>query len=314
MALQATSTGRLRELELRHLHALVAVADEGSFGRAAARLAFTQSAVSQQIAALERVVGGKVFDRPGGPKPVELTPLGVMLVDHARHIQAQVAAAEEDLERLLSGGHGRLAVGTFQSVSVKLLPEILRRLRLVAPGAEVRIEEHDSDEELAEGLTAGRLDLSFLVGTHTVSGIESVALCEDPFVALIPRSEHPGGGPLPAQQLVGRAMIGQQPSSCQVLVDRGLGRLGVHPNYVFRSNDNGAVQAMVRAGMGVAVLPYLATDPDDGGVVIVELDPPLAPRVISLARRANRTLAPVAERFMALAIEVTAELTWPAPR
>ena len=63
-------------LELRHLLALDAVASEGTFGRAAERLGYTQSAVSQQIAALERAIGGAVFDRPGGPKPVRITPLG----------------------------------------------------------------------------------------------------------------------------------------------------------------------------------------------------------------------------------------------
>ena len=65
-----------RDIEIRHLTALAAVAAERSFGRAAERLGFTQSAVSQQIAALERVVGEPVFDRPGGPRPVELTPVG----------------------------------------------------------------------------------------------------------------------------------------------------------------------------------------------------------------------------------------------
>ena len=73
----------LRDLELRHLAALDAVATEGTFGRAALRLGYTQSAVSQQIAALERLVGAALFDRPGGPRPVELTPLGDLLLEHA---------------------------------------------------------------------------------------------------------------------------------------------------------------------------------------------------------------------------------------
>ena len=66
----------MRDLEIRHLEALDAVASTGTFGRAAERLGYTQSAISQQIAALERVMGAPVFDRPGGPRPVELTPLG----------------------------------------------------------------------------------------------------------------------------------------------------------------------------------------------------------------------------------------------
>ena len=66
----------LQDIEIRHLQALRAVAQEGSFGRAGERLGFTQSAISQQIASLERVLGEKVFDRRGGPRPVELTPAG----------------------------------------------------------------------------------------------------------------------------------------------------------------------------------------------------------------------------------------------
>ena len=85
----------LRELELRHLIALDAVATEGTFGRAAVRLGYTQSAVSQQIAALERIVGGSLFDRPGGPRPVALTPLGELVLIHARDIIDRVDAAGE---------------------------------------------------------------------------------------------------------------------------------------------------------------------------------------------------------------------------
>src|SRR6186997_2567225 len=73
----------LRDLEIRHLAALDAVATEGTFGRAAERLGYTQSGVSQQIATLERTLGGAVFDRPGGPRPVRLTPLGKLVLTHA---------------------------------------------------------------------------------------------------------------------------------------------------------------------------------------------------------------------------------------
>src|SRR5260370_12353900 len=77
--------------ELRHLAAMAAVADEGSFGRAAARLGYSQSTISQQIAALEKAVGGAVFDRPGGPKPVRVTPLGALVLAHGRDLLASAA-------------------------------------------------------------------------------------------------------------------------------------------------------------------------------------------------------------------------------
>ena len=80
--LTAAPGGAWSALELRHLHALLAVADEGTFSRAATRLGYTQSAVSQQIAGLERMLGTPLFDRPGGPRPVELTEAGRAMVDH----------------------------------------------------------------------------------------------------------------------------------------------------------------------------------------------------------------------------------------
>src|SRR6476619_4497094 len=113
-----------RDLEIKHLVALQAVAAERSFGRAASRLGFTQSAISQQIAALERIVGEPVFDRPGGPRPVELTPAGRVLCDHASAILERLARADDDLARLRAGEAGRIVIGTFQSISVRVLPDL----------------------------------------------------------------------------------------------------------------------------------------------------------------------------------------------
>ena len=79
-------------IELRHFLALEAVAREGSFGKAALKLGYTQSAVSQQIAALERIVGQRLIERPGGPKPVSLTEAGTLLLRHANAITARISA------------------------------------------------------------------------------------------------------------------------------------------------------------------------------------------------------------------------------
>src|SRR5918995_7225999 len=91
-------------VELRHLAALQAVAEEGSFGRAAQRLGYTQSAVSQQLAMLERIVGERLVERPGGPRPVSLTEAGELLVRHADGIMARLAAAQADVAALAAGG------------------------------------------------------------------------------------------------------------------------------------------------------------------------------------------------------------------
>src|ERR671919_3126289 len=95
------------DVELRHLRTMAAIAEEGTFGRAAARLGYTQSSVSQQIAALEKTVGGPVFDRPGGPRPVRLTPLGEVVLEQGRELLARASALAEAVDRF-HAGDGRI--------------------------------------------------------------------------------------------------------------------------------------------------------------------------------------------------------------
>jgi DNA-binding transcriptional LysR family regulator len=292
----------LQDIEIRQLRALQAVASEGSFGRAAERLGFTQSAISQQIAALERAVGDKVFDRPGGPRRVELTPTGEMLLVHATAVLDRLREAEDGLRSLRAGEVGRLVVGSFQSVSVNVLPEVVGRLRTERPGLSVRCEESDENEELVARLLSDDIDLSFLIGMPDNDHIEAVPLLIDPFVLLTGGTDFPSS--VDPTSLRGVPMIGQSPCACQVSIDRSLRDYGVEPDYVFRTNDNAAVQAMVRARMGQAILPFLAVDMNDLGVVVSTLDPPIPPRVIAIARRLGRTLAPAADRFVELATEV----------
>src|ERR1051325_9694723 len=120
-------------LELRHLVALKAISEEGTFGRAARRLGYTQSAISQQIAMLERIVGQKLIERPGGPRPVSLTEAGELLLRHADAIAARLQAAQADLAAFAEGAAGPLRVGTYQSVSTRLLPAIVRRFKEAFP-------------------------------------------------------------------------------------------------------------------------------------------------------------------------------------
>ena len=115
---------------------------------------------------------------------------------------------------------------------------------------DIRLFETDDNDELVRRLAADELDLSFLIGPVTDERIETVELCQDPFVLVLPAETEMTAAAYPLADLAGRPMVGQQVSSCQNLIDGGLRAAGVSPNYVFRSNDNGAVQAMVRAGLG----------------------------------------------------------------
>lgn len=300
------------DVEIRHLAALRAVAEEGTFSRAAERLGYSQAAVSQQIAGLEKAVATPVFDRPGGPRPVALTPAGRLLLEHAVQILDRLDLAGAELSDLTSGTRGRLEIGTFQSVSVQLLPEVVGLLRTERPGLDIRLVERDLNDELIAELLSGSLDVAFLVGPVEEVDLTCHAIGTDPFVLLQSAAEPGGSRPLPVTELADRPMIGQHESSCQALVDDGLQAAGVTPSYTFRTNDNGAVQAMVRAGMGPAIMPLLAVDPGDPGIRLRDLDPPLPPREILLAHHARRQLSPVLPRFLELTRQAWGGLNRPS--
>ena len=304
----------LRDLEIRHLTALDAVASEGTFARAADKLGYTQSAISQQIASLEKVVDAKVFDRPGGPRPVTLTPFGEQLLIASRDMLKRVDCMAEDLQRFRTGTVGRLTIGTFQSVSATLLPLVVGRMRDTHPGVEIRVFENDLDDQLEVAMARGELDLSFVVG-EMADRFEARHLFDDPFV-LVARPDQFAPGAVSLEDISREPMIGQHHNSCQILNETGLRAHGLEPKYVFRTNDNVATAAMVRAGMGVAVMPLLCVEPDDPRISLHPLDPPIPDRSIFIAWRPGRTLSPVAQRFLELAVEVSAEFanrTVPVP-
>lgn len=301
---------------MRHLLALDAVASEGTFARAAEQLGYTQSAVSQQIASLERAVGEQVFDRPGGPKPVELTPYGAALLDGARDLLARIDALSTELDRFRAGNAGRLTIGTFQSVSSAILPRVLGRFRAARPDVDLQLFETDVDAVLEEHLERGQCEVSFLVDAVVDpdrTEFEIRHLLIDPFVLIARPGQFPAG-PVAIDALVDESLIGQHQSSCQVINEAGLRAAGLDPTYVFRSNDNGTVAAMVRAGMGVAVMPLLCTEPEDPRTTLHPLDPPIPGRRVSIAWRAGRTLSPAARAFIDLTTEVCAGLLEPDER
>ena len=293
----------LNDVDMKQLRALHAVVTQGSFGRAAALLGFTQSAISQQIASLERAIGDRVFDRPGGPRRVLLTPIGEVLFAHAEAMSQRQVALEAELRDLRAGQIGSLSVGSFQSVSVRILPEVLGLLRRERPRLAIRCEENDQPDSQVASVRAGTFDLAFVVGEFDEADLESLRIGVDPYVLVSPLSD-------PVQHAIhdlrGVPMIGQRAGTCQATLDGVLLRLAIELDYVFRSDDNAAVQAMVRAGMGHAILPLLAVDTSDTGVRISTLQPEVPPRVISIVRSRERTLNVAADRFVELAQRVGA--------
>ena len=294
------------DAEIRQLRAIQAIAKEGSFGRAAERLGFTQSAISQQVAALERAVGDRIFDRPGGPRRVVLTPIGELALAHADRVLGACAEADDSLRALRSGETGRLMIGSIQSVSVRALPGVIGRLLSERPNVNVRCFDTEGRDELEDGLLEDRFDLAFIPSPEPHPDLEMTVLQDDPYVFISSRGRF--DSTVPVSVLRTTQLIGEPDGECQRRVDDRLRLHGVEPDYVYRSGDYAAVQAMVRTGMGGAVMPLLGVDFNDREVQVSALEPALQPRRIVIARRKGRTLPNVAERFIELAQDVFAAL------
>lgn len=301
-----TEPDRWLGIELRHFLALEAVAHEGSFGRAARSLGYTQSAVSQQIAALERIVGHRLVERPGGPRPVSLTEAGRLLLTHADAIAARVAAAQADLTALADGQAGELRVGVFQSVGQRILPDVMRRFLDSWPKVKLALTESADDVELLQLVERGDLDLTFSDLPLVEGPFESVELVRDPYVLVVPAGSELASrdSPPTIREIADLDLIGHK--HCRTLAHvEANSRRPLH--FVFRSDHNQTVQALVSSGVGSALVPRLTMDPEDETTTLIEL-PKVAPRLIALAWHRDRYRTPAAQAFVETAQEVCAAL------
>jgi DNA-binding transcriptional LysR family regulator len=293
-------------LEIRHLAALQAVAETGNFSRAADRLGYTQSAVSQQIAALERAVGEKLVERPGGPRAVSLTEAGQLLLRHAEAIVARMKAAQADLAAFADGAAGPLRVGTYQSVSARLLPGLVRRFKEQFPKVDVQLSESTIDEELEGRLERGEVDLSFVMLPVTDAPLEAVQVLVDPYVLIVAKDSPLAGRSKrpPLREIAQHPLIGYRACRSMEGIETALRRAGGDPKIVFRTDDNGTVQGLVGAGVGIALVPRLTLQPPDGSVEVIDLADVLPPRLIGIAWHRDRYRTPAARAF----VEMTQEL------
>lgn len=301
---------RWHELEVRHLVALRAVARERSFHRAAAELGYTQSAVSQQIAALERIVGVALFERPGGRRPVALTEVGELLLRHADAMLARVRAARADVTALAAGHSGPLRIGTYQSVGARLLPSLLSAFAARWPGVEVDLRESASDRELWRLVEDGTLDLTFTMLPLEDGPLDAIELLRDPYLLVVAAGSPLARATQPPSlaEVAALPLIGFRSCRNEIRIDAQLRANGLQPHVAFRSDDNGTIQSLVAEGHGVALMPELTVERGDDRVVTFPFGEIVAPRVIGLAWHRDRHRSPAAEGFAGLATETIPRL------
>lgn len=287
-------------VEARHLAVFEAVARERSFGRAARQLGYTQSAVSGQIASLERLVGERLLERHRGSAHVELTSAGQVLLSHASAITARLQAARADIEALAAEDTVRLRVGIHQGIGMSLLPALVAACSAELPHAELALHDAVTERNLKRLVAGGELDLAFSIPPVRSASIASFVLLRDPFVLLRPRSET--GRPIDLGRL---PLVAFDPCTSQSAVEERLEELGLSLTQISRLEDTATIHAFVEAGTANALLPRLALADTDVDVTLLS---ELPRRTVLLIWQADRALPPEAHRFVELAAKAAAEL------
>ncbi|MGO1054708.1 LysR family transcriptional regulator [Crossiella sp. CA198] len=266
-------------LELRHLRVLRAVARTGSYSAAAVRLGYTQPAVSQQMKALERLCGTPLVVRCG--RKMRLTEAGVELVRRAGLVLAEVAAAERAVGELAGRRAGQVRLVVFPSGSATLVPPVAARISREHPDIRLSLTEAEPPESV-ELLRAGECDLA-LAFTYPgepepveTPGLLTVKLFTDPLVVLLPAGHALCAAPGVSLPDLAREHWIAGCARCREHLVHACAAAGFQPDITFATDDNLAVQGLVAAGLGVAVVPELMLSavrrPD---VCVRPLRPPL---------------------------------------
>jgi DNA-binding transcriptional LysR family regulator len=291
-------------LDLRRLRVLREVARAGSLARAADVLSYTPSAVSQQIATLEREAGTVLLERRA--RGVVLTEAGQTLVAHADIIIVQLEAAEGALAALADLRSGRLRMASFATAGATVLPQAVDAFRGRHPGIDISIQQA-SPQESVDRLRDGALDLALTVDLEPApaEGVEVVHLFDDP-VRLALRRDHPRAGEadIRLRDLKDETWIDvpRLTSGGKVLA-RACERAGFEPRVAYESDDYTAIQELVGAGIGIALLPDLALCPPHGSVVLRSLGYDGPRRHIQAATRQAAFRSPAAAAMLEILLE-----------
>ena len=300
-------------MELRQLRYLVALAEEGSFTRAAESEHIAQPAVSQQIRRLEDEVGVPLVERT--TRRVSLTEAGELLVVRARRIMGEIEAAEIELQALRGMYAGHVTIGAMHTMGPVDVSLALALFAERHPNVQLTVREHSS-EEMASMLRADELDLAFLSVTERVEshGLGLHQLVSEELVVLLP-PEHR----LARRKQVRMAQLADEPfvsfregARLRELLMAAARSANFEPRITLESNESQRVRRLVSRGLGVAILPRSDAEDPGAEVAVAELVEPSLSRDITLAWREGRRLSPAAAEFLELARETFDEHPEPA--
>jgi DNA-binding transcriptional LysR family regulator len=287
------------------------VAARGSFSAAAESLSFTQSAISQQIAALERETGTKLVER--GARGIRMTEAGEVLVRHAEAVLARLSSAEDELAALAGLRGGRLRLSAFQSAGATLVPQAMAAFNRRYPDVELALTQAEP-EPATEMMRAGELDIAIVYDFDGMTGgideqLDAVYLLDDQYDLLL-AADHP----LAERARVRLSDLADErwvnscpPSGCRRAVVHACNQAGFEPNVEFELDDILAMQALVAAGMGVTLLPRLGLTTVHPGVVVRPLEREAPVRHIHAARLRDAYESPATTAMMQMLVDIAAD-------
>lgn len=282
--------------QVRSVRVLCEVASQGSFSAAARELGMTQSAVSQHVAALERECGLPLVVR--GARPLELTEAGSVLVRHGRQVTNRLEVADQELAQLSGRRAGRLRLGSFPTALTTFVPAALARLHDTHPALTLTVVD-DHLQGLAPRLLSGELDLAVVYESPVLGDdagrLQLVPLFDDPYRALLPAGHRLARSrtALRLKDLADETWVGGRVGSAWFrILQQACRAVGFEPRTMLATDDHRAVQSFVAAGLGVAVVPGLATSHPLEGVVVRELARPVPTRRVAVARLPGEPVAP----------------------
>ncbi|MCV2490967.1 LysR family transcriptional regulator [Geodermatophilus sp. YIM 151500] len=253
-----------------HLRTLGRVLETGSFAVAARQLGYTPSAVSQQIATLERAVRLPLFERDA--RSIRPTPAAAFLATRGQEVLSALGFLQDDLRAWADGIVGTVRLGSFPTAGRRLLPAALAALGSASPAVEIVLDEGEPDE-LAPRVRDGDLDAALVhrysrVPRRPPSALSVTPLLREDLVLLLPAGHRlAGAGEVRLDELADATWVGtRHGTDGATCLRRMCAEADFEPRVSYRSNDYDVVRGFVRSGLGIAIVPALAHVPDTGVV------------------------------------------------
>jgi DNA-binding transcriptional LysR family regulator len=296
-------------LDLNRLRVLREVGRQGSFSAAAAALAYTQPAISRQIATLEREIGATLVER--NPRGVRLTDAGAALAAHTDAILCRLADAEAEVRAIGELRGGRLRMASFQTAAATLAPLAVATFRQAHPDVTLSLTMAEPADALPM-LLGGEIDVALSLDgmdDDLTAGIDRLWLLDDPMYIALPASH-----PLATRRRISLAdfreeewMLGTT-SRCPdaTLFTRACRTAGFEPRLTFQNDDYAAIAGFVAAGVGVAMIPDLATTSIRDDIVLRSLGPDGPVRRIVAATKAGGYRSPAMAAMLDILVDASA--------